>query len=132
MGVRGMTAILKDLRSLKAARDRGEITPEQYARAEMVLHGMVEEAVLDVEPVPDPPPNRAARGATARAPASEQRPASIPAPAGAWETALMLAAGLAALTMLFALLIGSITLALTLLVTLIAAGTVWALKHFDE
>ena len=46
-----MTAILKDLRSLKAARDRGEITPEQYARAEMVLHGMVEDAVLDAEPV---------------------------------------------------------------------------------
>ncbi len=127
-----MTAILKDLRSLKAARDRGEITPEQYARAEMVLHGMVEEAVLDVEPAPAatrPAPGRVERPAT-RSPAPP--PTTPPAPAGAWETALMVAAGLAALTMLFAVLIGSLTLALTLLVTLIAAGTVWALKHLDE
>ena len=44
----------------------------------------------------------------------------------------MVVAGLSSFTLLFAALIGSITLALTLLVTLIAAGSVWALKHFDE
>lgn len=129
-----MTAILKDLRSLKAARDRGEITSEQYARAEMVLHEMVEEAVIDVDTEPVvAPKRRTARPTPSSAPRSPAaRPPNVATPAQAWETVLMVVAGLACVTMLFALLIGSVTLALTLLVTMIAAASIWALRHLDE
>ena len=117
-----MTAILKDLRSLKAARDRGEITPAQYARAERVLHEMVEEAVIDAEPNTAPVPPK---------PRSSERLRTA-TPARPWETVLMAIAGVACVTMLVAAIIGSVTLALTLLVTMIAAASVWALKHLDE
>lgn len=130
-----MTAILKDLRSLRAARDRGEITPEQFARAEAVLHSLVEDAVVDGASEPQ----RAAKPAPPRKrPAAEPNKAEPVAaaqhttPARVWETVLMVAAGLAFLTVLATVIVGSFTLALTLLVTTIAAGTVWALKNLDE
>lgn len=131
-----MTAILKDLRSLKAARDRGEITSAQYARAERVLLEMVEEAVVEGEAVEVPP--RAPRTPSPRTPRRapqaepERAPQTAGGPARPWETVAMVVAGTACATLLLAVLIDSVTLALTLLVTMIAAASVWALRHFDE
>lgn len=135
-----MTAILKDLRSLRAARDRGEITPEQFARAEAVLHSLVEDAVVDGAPEPKraakpaPPRKRpaAVEPITAETVAADAHTTAHSTPARVWETVLMVAAGLAFLTVLATVIVGSLTLALTLLVTTIAAGTVWALKNLDE
>ena len=130
-----MTAILKDLRSLRAAHERGEITPEQFARAEAVLHDLVEDAVVDGTSSPTRPKRPTANApppASAAVPRAQSTADLNPAPPRLWETALMVVAALACLTMLAATLIGSLTLALTLLVTTIAAGTVWALKNLDE
>lgn len=121
-----MTAMLNNLRALKAARDRGELSPEAFAQAEARLHDAIEDAVLE---------DRRAPGRVDRRKPEAPPADSLAAPQdepGLLETALLVTAALAGLTMFVAVLIGSLTLALTLLVTLIAAMSVRAVRMLDD
>lgn len=106
-----MTAILEKIRQLEAARDRGEMTPPEFERAKESLFATVEDAVS----APAPPPRHA------------------PATPGIFWPALILSVfGVLALTGLATVILGDLTLALTLAVTLLAAITVKAFRALDE
>ena len=107
-----MTAILEQIRQLEAARNRGEMTSAQFERAKERLFDTVEDAVAT--PIaPSAPPRRG--------------PPSI-----FWPALGVSVLGIAVVTGLATLLIGDLTLALTLAVTLLAAVTVAAFRALDE
>ncbi|NIZ14200.1 SHOCT domain-containing protein [Phaeobacter sp. HF9A] len=135
-----MTAILHEIRQLDAARKRGDISAEEYATARGRLLASVEDAAVE----PQEPARHAARGRpaprrpAARAARPTPKPPSAPsegtAPddmSGFWALILigLCAAGL--MTFLVGQLIGDITIALTLAVTVFAAIVIAAFQRMQ-
>lgn len=146
-----MTVMLERLRQLEAARKRGDLTDTQYAEARSKLLSMVED--VDVEttgpraarPRPSAAPPRPAQAARPRAhsaaPASARRaaPAVAPHPESAasddmtffWGLVLVGLCAAAIMTFLVGQLIGDITIALTLAVTVFAAVVIAAFQRMQ-
>jgi len=140
-----MTVMLERLRQLDAARKRGDLTDAQYADARSKLLSMVEDA--EVEPAG--PHARGAAAAKAARPrprtaatSSARRAAPMVAPQSDpaeshdmsffWGLILvgLCAAGL--MTFLIGRLIGDITIALTLAVTVFAAVVIAAFQRMQN
>ena len=119
-----MTAMLQALRTLDARLDRGELTPEEYARRRLALLGSVEEAqaeVIDVTPrAPAPKPAR-------QDPATAAARPHGPSAAGLGLVVVLLVMGLCMALAL--MVIGNMNLALTLGVTILAALSIALLRH---
>ncbi|MFW8593590.1 SHOCT domain-containing protein [Cribrihabitans neustonicus] len=108
-----MTAIFEEIRQLDAARKRGEISPEAFAAAKARLLNSVEEAKVLSQPA-----------------AVRRRPAPPPA-SGLWGMLAMGLLGAGVLTVLAGQLIGDLTIALTLAVTVLAAIVVRAFRGLE-
>lgn len=131
-----MTAVLNAIRSLDALLDRGDLTPEEYARRRAMIMQNIEDAeaeLIDVTPV-DVTPDRATLAETVAAP----RPAVTPilpeekigsSALGLGFVVVLSVMGLCmALSLIF---LTNMNLALTLGVTILAALCV-ALLHASE
>ena len=118
-----MTAILQALRALDARLDRGELTPEEYARRRTALLSSIEEAETDfIDVTPAEPRVERAQATVSRA---ERPPGSSAAAFG-----LVVVLGVMGVCMALALMvIGNMNLALTLGVTILAALSVALLRH---
>lgn len=110
-----MTAIFEEIRQLDAARKRGEISPEAFAAAKARLLNSVEEAEV----------------LSQQAAAVRRRPAAPPA-SGLWGMLAMGLLGAGVLTVLAGQLIGDLTIALTLAVTVLAAIVVKAFRGLES
>lgn len=118
-----MTAFLEEVRRLESARKRGDISPEEYETAKSALLETVEE--VDVTPT--------ARPRVARATATEATPARNADTISNFLSLLVMgfcAAGI--LTFVIGQLIGDMTIALTLVVTIFAALLVKAAKRLEQ
>ncbi len=151
-----MTVMLERLRQLEAARKRGDLTDAQYADARSKLLSMVEDVDVETTGPRTAPPraNAAPPRPKATRPAQAARPRSRPAaphsarraaPAVASQTETaesddmsffwglvlvgLCAAGL--MTFLVGRLIGDITIALTLAVTVFAAIVIAAFQRMQ-
>ncbi|MFV1443362.1 SHOCT domain-containing protein [Phaeobacter sp. JH20_36] len=113
-----MSAILQEIRQLEAARDRGEISPEEFTKAKTRLLNTVEEATV----LP-----QASRQPVAR---TAVRPSGDVAP-GAWGMLLLALCAAAAMTVLVGQLIGDLTIAFTLVVTVFAAIVIAAFRRLE-
>ncbi|APG48528.1 SHOCT domain-containing protein [Phaeobacter porticola] len=111
-----MSAILQEIRRLEAARDRGDMSPEEFSRTKDQLLSMVEEATV----LP-----RADRQAQARA-----RP-SVDATPGAWGMLVLALCAAGGMTLLVGQLIGDVTIAFTLVVTVFAAIVIAAFRRLE-
>ncbi|SCZ66736.1 SHOCT domain-containing protein [Epibacterium ulvae] len=111
-----MTAIKDELRQLDAARARGEITETELQIAKSKLHDSVEEANLLSE---------------TRRPHRRVQP-KRPSNAGFWPLLAMGLCGVAMMTLLLGALLGSFTLALTLVLSLAAGVLVLATRQVQS
>ncbi|MFW8635971.1 SHOCT domain-containing protein [Cribrihabitans pelagius] len=109
-----MTVIFEEIRRLDAARKRGEISPAEFAAAKARLLNSVEEA------------NVLPQGTAAAAP----RPPAATA-SGLWGMLAMGLLGAGVLTVLAGQLIGDLTIALTLAVTVLAAIVIAAFRRLE-
>lgn len=113
-----MTAVLNAIRRLDALLDRGDISPEEYARRRTTLLHNIEDAkaeVIDITPPESAPPDTAPSGSSAF---------------GLGLVVVFAVMGLSiALTLLFS---SDINLALTLGVTILAALAVTLLRENEE
>jgi hypothetical protein len=116
-----MTAVLNALRALDARLDRGEITPEEYARRRTNLLSAVEDAhtdFIDITPRERP--------ALPRGSGRDDRPAA----SSAASLGLVVVLSVMGVCIALALLVlGNMNLALTLGVTILAALSVALLHH---
>lgn len=116
-----MTAVFNAIRSLDALRDRGELTPEEYAKRRAALLGNIEDAetdFIDVTPVARPSPN----ATSARKGGSSAVGLGLVVVLGVMGLCM-------ALTLLF---LPNMNLALTLGVTILAAVCVALLHETEE
>lgn len=113
-----MTAILEDLRRLDAARKRGELSPDAYEDAKRRLLGDVEDVQIVAESRPRPQRLRTAR--------AQMRGD------GMWSLLLLGMFGVGILTLITALVVGDMTIAVTLVVTIFAAILVKAAKRLEH
>ncbi len=137
-----MTVMLERLRQLDAARKRGELTDAQYADARSKLLSLVEDA--DLEPAGSKPSRPRPRRPAPAAASSRAAPSAMPVEARRSDTAEnsdmsffwglclvgLCAAGL--MTFLVGQLIGDITIALTLAVTVFAAVVIAAFQRMQS
>ena len=121
-----MTAVLSAIRSLDALLDRGELTPEEYAKRRAALLGNIEDAqsdFIDITPRDDRP---AAHARMATAPARKGASSAV----GLGLVVVLGVMGLCiALTLFF---LPNMNLALTLGVTILAALCVALLHETEE
>lgn len=112
-----MTAILEDLRRLDAARKRGDISHSVYEEAKGRLLSQVEDVHIVAEAKP--------------AQHSSDR-TDDDANQGLWSLMLVGFCGAGILTFVLAQLIGDVTIAVTLVVTVFAAILVKATKRLEH
>ncbi|MFS4581913.1 SHOCT domain-containing protein [Phaeobacter sp. C3_T13_0] len=118
-----MSSILQEIRQLEAARERGDLSPEDFTRAKTRLLNTVEEATVLPQAQRQSPgqsPTRAAR-----------RQSSDVAPV-AWGMLLLALFAAAAMTLLVGQLIGDVTIAFTLVVTVFAAIVIAAFRRLER
>ena len=111
--------MLESIRRLEAARDRGELTPDEFERAKERLFETVEDAVT----VTSQPSQTAPHDAPSTTP---------PGTDIFWPALISSVLAVGIVTGLATLLFGDLTLALTLAVTLLAAIMVKAFRTLDE
>ncbi|MBT8155069.1 SHOCT domain-containing protein [Epibacterium ulvae] len=119
-----MTAILEDLRRLDAARKRGDISHSVYEEAKGRLLGQVEDVQIVAEA-----PNTANR---AHDRSEQDRPGQEANNQGLWSLLLVGLLGAGIMTFVLAQLIGDLTIAVTLVVTVFAAILVKAAKRLEH
>ncbi|THH35276.1 SHOCT domain-containing protein [Aliishimia ponticola] len=119
-----MTAMLREIRQLDAARRRGELDEMEYIHAKARLLEAVEDATVEVAPRPEARPRTRPIRRDAGPGAGAQGAIWLALPI------CLLAAG--ATTLLGAWLLGDLTLALTLTATLSAAVIVAAFKNLED
>ncbi len=112
-----MTAILEDLRRLDAARKRGDISHSVYEEAKGQLLCDVDDVQILSETKPAP------RAVT---------PAQVDEGQGLWGLLLIGFCGAGSMTFVAAQLIGDMTIAVTLVVTVFAAILVKAAKRLEH
>ncbi len=127
-----MTAILEEIRRLEAARKRGDLSPDAFENAKNAL-------LADVEDVPivsqtsrfarrPREHNNAGVAGRSASPASPQTDET----SGIWGLLSIGFLGAGILTFLLAQLIGDMTIAVTLVVTIFAAVLVKAAKRLES
>ncbi len=124
-----MTAMLTALRTLDARLDRGELTPEEYARQRRALMSAVEDAETDfIDVTPRARPKVAEPEVGAEVPQSDEPDAS--SAAGLGLVVVLAVMGICiAIALVF---LENMNLALTLGVTILAALCVTLLRHSEE
>ncbi len=110
-----MTAVLEEIRSLEAARKRGDISEADFLRIRASLMDSIEDATLELRPNPAPAPTP-----------------SKPATPQLWHIVLFIALLFGGGTLVASWLIGDMTLALTLAATALAAFTVHAFRNLED
>ncbi len=116
-----MTSVLNELRSLDAARARGDISGEDFTR----IRGSLLDAIEDATLVGDEPPDTPEPVVAAPAPISEDTKKL-------WHIIAFLCISFVLCTGFTAWLFGDLTLALTLSATLMAALTVRAFLKLED
>ncbi|MQY41720.1 SHOCT domain-containing protein [Epibacterium sp. SM1969] len=112
-----MTAILEEVRRLESARKRGDISPDEFETAKSALLGTVEE--VRVTPT--------ARRAAATKVSDDTEPTS-----NLLSLLVIGFCGAGILTFVLGQLIGDMTIALTLVITVFAAVLVKAAKRLEQ
>lgn len=106
-----MTAILEEIRRLEAARARGDLSGPAFEAAKARLMGSVEEADTTAEPAPAPPKAETFK---------------------VFDVVIFCLFATLLCVVLGTLLIGDLTLAVTLALTLLAAFTIRAFITLDD
>lgn len=121
-----MTAILREIRRLEAARDSGALSETEFEAERAKLLAEVEDVEVDVRPTRRP------QTVTVRPPSAARPAGRSNAPSlGMFEIILIGVALTALLALVSTLLIGDLTLALTLTVTVMAAVLVAAFRRLE-
>ncbi|AHD11040.1 SHOCT domain-containing protein [Phaeobacter gallaeciensis] len=113
-----MSAILQEIRQLEAARDRGDISPEDFTKAKNRLLSTVEDATVLPQANRQPPPRATVR--------QSGTPAST-----AWGMLLLALCAATVMTVLVGQLVGDMTIAFTLVVTVFAAIVIAAFRRLE-
>lgn len=114
-----MSSILQEIRRLESARDRGELSAEEFAAAKETLLGSVEDATV----ISQERPRRRAQPSPA--------PVSRNAPSGFWGIVAIALVAALAMTVLVGQMIGDFTIALTLVISVLAAVLVAAFRRLE-